>query len=63
MDPKIKMILLTTWANSYNCMEEGNLDIRDRAMKIARGELYYILLEYILKERIFSLNGLFLKKH
>lgn len=35
-------------------MEEGNLDIRDRAMKIARGELYYILLEYILKERIIT---------
>ena len=67
MGPKIKMIFLTTYANANNRVEQGNLDIRDSAWKIVRRELYHILCEYMLKERFFSLNGLFfwkkLKEH
>ena len=59
MGPKIKMIFLTTYANANNRVEQGNLDIRDSALKIVRRELYHILCEYTLKERFFSLNGLF----
>lgn len=51
MGPKIKMIFLTTCANANNRVEQGNLDIRDSALKIVRRELYHILCEYTLKER------------